>query len=411
MCQDPPDFRPVIPRVFVETSHTAITNTRTGIQSVVRGLIHGLERMGCEAIPVRWSFRRGSLTPLKPQWQRNLGIAKAGNHWLPPSSLLEPKYWHTWKKARGFNYRTPLHRHPIHCNHLSNGWIILPELMEGSHARMVSDYAKTHGLRTAGIFHDAIAWRHPELVRHWSREQHADYMAAFCKLDAVISVSRQSADHLTEFAKDIEITRPRLLACNLPAEILGQERQCKPEISTTGPLKILCVSTLEPRKNHAGIIEAFLKNSPEKHDWELHFVGARYEAAPEISEMMHGVTQAHPNIFWHEGMDSTELRNFYRICDFTVFGSSVEGFGLPVLESLWFGKPCVCSNLGVMAENAADGGCLTVNVGDTAVLAQALYSMASDIELRKKLTREAVSRPLITWKDYAGNILGALEES
>lgn len=401
----------MIPRVFVETSHTAIANTRTGIQSVVRGLIHGLAQRGCEAMPVRWSFRRKSLTPLKPRWQRNLGMTTTSTHWLPPSSLLEPKYWYAWKKARGLNYRTPLHRHPIHSKQFSDGWIILPELMEGPHVRLVSDYAKGLGLRTAGIFHDAIAWRHPEFVRHWSREQHADYMMALGDLDAVLAVSRQSADHFLEFADGIGMTPGRVMACKLPAEILGQARQRKPEVSKGGPIKILCVSTLEPRKNHAGIIEAFLKASLHKIPWELHFVGARYEAAPDISELVHRTTRAHANIFWHEGTEDPELRNFYHHCDFTIFGSWIEGFGLPVLESLWFGKPCICSNEGVMAENAAGGGCLTINVSDTAALAQALSTMASDDNLRKKLTQEAVSRPLGTWKDYAENILGALKAS
>ena len=45
-------------------------------------------------------------------------------------------------------------------------------------------------------------------------------------------------------------------------------------------------------------------------------------------------------------------------CDFTVYPSVEEGFGLPILESLWCGKPAICANFGAMLEVAeAGGGC------------------------------------------------------
>ncbi len=398
--------------VYFEASDTARINAQTGIQTVVRGMIAGLSSQGCVVHPVRWSFKRGCLTPLKPEWERNLGLPGGGSRWLPLSSLLRPQFWSAWRNARGMNYKTPVHHHPVHAQLFQGGWLIMPELMEGRHARMIIDYAKLHGLRVAGIFHDAIAFHHPELVLHWTRKQHADYMMAIAGLDAVIAVSDQSARHFTEFAQSQNSPVPRVRVCRLPAQITGQERETELKEITGGIVKILCVSTLEPRKNHARVINAFesARSRLVGTKLELHLVGAPYEKAPEIAGAVRALTRKNPAIFWHEGAGGAELREFYRDCDFTIFGSWIEGFGLPVMESLWFGKPCLCSNQGVMAENAEGGGCLMVDVQDVNALADGMVKLASEPDFRRELGQQALQRKLKTWNDYGGEILGILKE-
>ena len=43
-------------------------------------------------------------------------------------------------------------------------------------------------------------------------------------------------------------------------------------------------------------------------------------------------------------LPDAELAWLYANAAFTVFPSLMEGWGLPVGESLWFGKPCVASS-------------------------------------------------------------------
>jgi glycosyltransferase involved in cell wall biosynthesis len=316
-------------------------------------------------------------------------------------------------KARGMNYKTPLHHHPAHGKNCRDGWLILPELSEGRHVRLIIGYARQRGMRVAGIFYDAIPWLHPEMVRHRTREQHADYMMAFAELDAVIPISHQSARHFTEFVQSQGRAVPRVKACPLPAQILGQERETELKKNSDGTLRILCVSTLEPRKNHARIISAFQAASCRLGDLkvELHLAGAPYGAAPEIAGAVRALTSKNPAIVWHESVSPAELRKLYRDCDFTVFGSWIEGFGLPVMESLWFGKPCLCSDEGVMAENAAGGGCLMVDVQNFEALADGMVKLAGQPDFRRELAEQTLRRKLKTWDDYAGEILQILKET
>jgi glycosyltransferase involved in cell wall biosynthesis len=55
---------------------------------------------------------------------------------------------------------------------------------------------------------------------------------------------------------------------------------------------------------------------------------------------------------------ASQFSDFYRDCDFTVYPSLVKGFGLPIVESLWNCRPCICANFGEMAEIAKEGVCL-----------------------------------------------------
>tara|TARA_R110002072_G_scaffold128466_2_gene266175 strand:- start:180 stop:467 length:288 start_codon:yes stop_codon:yes gene_type:complete len=88
----------------------------------------------------------------------------------------------------------------------------------------------------------------------------------------------------------------------------------------------------------------------------------------------------------------------------------IEGYGLPIVESIWHARPCLCANEGVMSELAELGGCVTANVRDSTALSEALQTLACDAQLRLKLSREAAQRPLSTWQDYTALILQKLEE-
>ena len=95
----------------------------------------------------------------------------------------------------------------------------------------------------------------------------------------------------------------------------------------------------------------------------------------------------------HHYASEAALRTLMRECDATVFVSLAEGFGLPIVESLWQGKPCLCSNIGSMAEIAADGGCLGVDPRDPDAIEGGLERLAEDAELRAELAVRRVAGP------------------
>ncbi len=104
---------------------------------------------------------------------------------------------------------------------------------------------------------------------------------------------------------------------------------------------------------------------------------------------------------WRRQVSDEDLVSAYRECSFTVYPSLIEGFGLPIHESLWFGRPCVCGTNGALGETSAGGGCLPCDQTRPDLLAAAIRQLLTDRSLYMQLAEEAERRPFRTWAQYA----------
>ncbi|MEZ5276242.1 MAG: glycosyltransferase family 1 protein [Opitutaceae bacterium] len=288
-------------------------------------------------------------------------------------------------------------------------WIVVPELMKPDEMKGVVRYCRRRHLKLAVIFHDAIAVTHPELVSESIRQGHADYMRHLCRADRILAVSRQSAEDLEAFARDRQIALPAISICANGASFQGKlDFQDPPPFP---PIRAICVGTIDPRKNHRTLLSALERIHRDHPELDLRFtlIGNAYSGAEDLVELVHAATRRLPGLSWLQGVSDDALIEAYRSAHFTVFPSLLEGFGLPVLESIWHGRPCICSHTGATAEHATGGGCLPVDVTDPEALAGAIIRLAGDHALRQRLTEEAKSRLVRTWKDQAIDLVEHLQ--
>jgi glycosyltransferase involved in cell wall biosynthesis len=367
-------------KILVEVSHTAQRDVRTGIQAVVRGLLAGLCQTDVSFQTVRWSRWRKRFVPLDRYRNRGLGVDDLGER----------------------------HRRP---NEIAGVWLLLPEVIYGPKLFRMIAHARKQRMRIATIFHDAIPVTHPELVRREARRFHSAYMMGLGDVDLIVAVSDSAAEQFCLFLEKRLRRVPTIYVCPSAGEISGEERAAAKPNTVADAENILCVSTLEPRKNHKTLLQAFeLASSAISHPkLHLHLVGDRYKDADHIVEVVKAATTRNPNIIWHGKVTDHQLAKLYRQCDFTVYPSFLEGFGLAITQSLWNRRPCICANYGAMAEIAKDGGCLTVDVRDAVRLSDAIVALATDSDLRQKLVKEIDRRPLKTWQAYATEICKRLE--
>jgi glycosyltransferase involved in cell wall biosynthesis len=99
-----------------------------------------------------------------------------------------------------------------------------------------------------------------------------------------------------------------------------------------------------------------------------------------------------------------ELWASYRLARFTVFPSLVEGYGLPIAESLVSGTPVITSGYGSMGEVAEGGGTVTVDPRDVDAIAGAMAGLLEDDDLLHRLEDEAAARSWGSWDDYAAQV-------
>jgi glycosyltransferase involved in cell wall biosynthesis len=367
-------------KILVEVSHTSGHDVRTGIQAVVRGLLSGLRLARMNFQTVRWSRWRNAFVPLDRYRNQALGI----------SDLSERD-------------RCP--------NEIDRVWLLLPEVIYGPKLLRMIAYARQQRMRIAAIFHDAIPVTHPELVRREARKFHSAYMTALGDVDLIVAVSDSAAEQFRLYHEKRLGRVPTIYVCPSSGELAGEERAAAKPNAIPDTVNILCVSTLEPRKNHQTLLQAFeLASSVVSHPkLYLHLVGDRYKDADHIVELVLAATRRNPNIAWYGKITDHRLIRLYRESDFTIYPSTIEGFGLAISQSLWNRRPCICANYGAMAEIAKDGGCLTVDVGDAAKLSDAIVALATSLDLRQKLAKEIDNRPLKTWQVYATEICRQFE--
>jgi glycosyltransferase involved in cell wall biosynthesis len=112
---------------------------------------------------------------------------------------------------------------------------------------------------------------------------------------------------------------------------------------------------------------------------------------------------------WLRHVDDQTLLRAYRECRFTVYPSIMEGFGLPIVESLAHGKPCVCGGNGALGAAARGGGCLIVDQTSEEALAAGIKKLLTDQETYERLSTEARARKFRSWSDYTEKLLEHLK--
>jgi len=291
--------------------------------------------------------------------------------------------------------------------------LLLPELQDAHRLGRIQEYAGARGFATAAIFCDAIPIMRPDLCSEEIRSNHGGYVQALAKCDVVVPISHFSEACLREIWRSAKVEPCSVVSAVLPGEFRGVERTTQEAALITGTVEILCVSTIEPRKNHEKLVAAMtgLQEHHPEFDWRLTLVGNRYAGAEELAASIEAACEDNPRIQWLRIVDDERLAELYGQAHFTVYPSLIEGFGLPIVESIWHGRPCICSQDGVMSELARSGGCLTTDVSDVETLADSIYTLATNRDLYSRLAMEAIEREAKTWADYGNEVSNIIERA
>lgn len=117
---------------------------------------------------------------------------------------------------------------------------------------------------------------------------------------------------------------------------------------------ILTVSTISPRKNIDGLIKAY--NELEcKNEYKLVIAGAYGWLYEDVIKLVDDLKLKN-NVMFTGKINDDELKYLYKNCDLFTYLSFYEGFGLPPLEAMSYGKPCIVSNTSSLPEVVGGAG-------------------------------------------------------
>ncbi|MCW2349284.1 MULTISPECIES: glycosyltransferase [unclassified Sphingobium] len=375
--------------IYFWISDTATQVFNTGIQRVIRQSARGLMEQGLKLIPVVWDAEAKRMIPANPE------------------ALLHCERWNGPRVSDWAEWIEP-------SNHQAPKWIMVGELVH-IYLDDVTTYAREQGLRTATIFYDAIPYKMRSMYNQEWVKNHGKYMEDLIAFDKVFAISASArADLINFFLSTSQKTHSvdhRVVTLPLPCELVGYPRNRKIKKNNSEQINILMVGSIEPRKNQLLLLEAFSRASFIcSKELNLTIVGKPMQPWPEMTEMMHTKLETIPNCEWLIDIDDDRLHQLYEGADFTIFPSLEEGFGLPIAESLWNGRPCIVHQTGAVAEIAQGGGCLTIDMKDKQAITDAILEMAENERFRREVAVQSVTRELKTWNQYAREIIEQLSQ-
>jgi glycosyltransferase involved in cell wall biosynthesis len=154
---------------------------------------------------------------------------------------------------------------------------------------------------------------------------------------------------------------------------------------------VLAVGTLEPRKNHLGLIKAFYQAQKKKNGPAMLAIaggkGWLYEETMRVVDEL----KLHKKVRFLGRVSDLELVTLYSMADLFAFPSFFEGFGIPPLEAMACGTPVITSNLSSLPEFASDAA-LLVNPHNTDEIAQAITCLLEDKQLYRELQEKGYQR-------------------
>jgi glycosyltransferase involved in cell wall biosynthesis len=227
--------------------------------------------------------------------------------------------------------------------------------------------------------------------------------AALANVRHVIVTSANTARLLTA---DYDVPPDRLTVA-LP----GVDRVQKPGRRTDGPLRLLSVGSIVPRKGHDVLIAALsrLADLP----WQLTIVGdARSpEAAAQLNAAI-ATARVQQRVQLVGAVSAERLAHFYADADVFVLASRFEGYGMAFAEAVAAGLPVIGTTAGAIPEAVPAGAGLLVPPGDIAALAGALMTIITDEKKRQRLSQgaRAAASNLPTWQ-AAGQTFARVLES
>ncbi|MCR5014722.1 MAG: glycosyltransferase family 4 protein, partial [Bacteroidales bacterium] len=201
------------------------------------------------------------------------------------------------------------------------------------------------GVRSVVTMHDLIVWRFPEYFKPFDRLVHRLKQRHACRVaDIVVAISEQTKRDLVDIMH-VDERKIRVLyqSCDpiFWAETTDDERaaalRAVRDRYNLPPRYILCVGTVEPRKNQVAAVWALAQLPP---DVELVIVGRhRGNYAHDIVLRTAYECRVADRVRFLTDVPFADFPALYRGAVASVYMSHFEGFGIPVLESLCCDTP------------------------------------------------------------------------
>jgi glycosyltransferase involved in cell wall biosynthesis len=279
---------------------------------------------------------------------------------------------------------------------------------------------RVQGAKIVTLIYDLVPIRRPELT--WNAGQMSKSFPAYLRSaaalsDRVLTISNFTRDEFLRYCREQGLTPPPTRAVPLASD-LDQRVEARFTSRLAGANLAdrrfaLMVSTLEPRKNHLFAYELWRRLAERlgPRSIPLVFAGRRGWLTDNLLARMESDPQMWGrHILFVEGPSDEELAWLYAHAAFTLYPSELEGWGLPITESLAFGTYCLAADNSALKEASQGLAWHADTLDGRAWLAEVERCMTDPSYLetkRKEIVARFVQR---RWSDFFADVISEVEE-
>lgn len=215
---------------------------------------------------------------------------------------------------------------------------------------------RNRGLKLAVYLYDIIPVIHPQYAHQDTIVKFMEYLGAYLKhADIIIASTKATLEYINDLIREMGVSPIPGFVSWLGVDFSSEEsreEQIHEEALKAAAAKnryVLMVGTIEPRKNHKVILDAFDHGLFEL-GYNLVFAGHFGWNVDELKKRILEHPLLGKQLFYVENGNNTTIDFLYKNAHMVAFPSFAEGFGLPVIEALGRGIPVIASDYNVVYE-------------------------------------------------------------
>lgn len=262
---------------------------------------------------------------------------------------------------------------------------------------------KKQGVRIVAHIYDIISITHPQYCLERGVYNFMDFIGAHLQYaDDIIVNAQATVDELQRLTQRLRISLPTCHVVPLGADFAKQEIITEDQVpknvveAVQDRPYILMVGTIEPRKNHKLLLEAYDKGLKEM-GYNIIMAGYMGWNMEEFEQKLESHPDYGKRIFHFTGLDDKAIAFLYQHAKFLAFCSYTEGFGLPIIEAIQRGTPVLAADVPVLREVGGDY-CVWFEQDDAGELCEAVCALANSSGWYEKLKNNNKCFHAVTWE-------------
>ena len=272
---------------------------------------------------------------------------------------------------------------------------------------------KARGIKWVAYVYDVCPVVQPQFSHPNTVFQFIEYIGTIIgHADRIIVSTNDTASALRQLCSELGRQCPPLSVSSLGCNFKRVETGVQPDEAVVSALEgkryVLYVGTIEPRKNHSLLIDAFDADLFAK-GLSLVLVGRVGWNCADIKERIDSSPYMGSQLLHFSGIDDATLEWLYSHAFVTAMPTFGEGFGLPVVESLLHGVPPLVSDIPVMREVGGEAA-LYFDNRDERDFVRLLNGLISDESAYVAARAKASSYIGVTWREVGERIDKALRQ-